>query len=148
MTINKSVFSNAKDMLRKYVAAKGLRNTSQREIILNAFLSAGKHITVDELFEKIREKNPEIGYATVHRNLRLMCDCGIADEIKIGQGKTRFEPKLDQKHHDHLICLKCGQFTEVNDEKIEKLQDKLAEVNDFIPQRHKLEIYGICKKCR
>ena len=140
--------SKAKEMLRQYVTKNGLRNTNQREIILSAFLSAGKHITVDELFNIIKEKNPEIGYATVHRNLRLMCDCGIADEIKVGSGKTKFEPKFDHKHHDHLICLKCGQFTEVNDEKIEMLQDKLAQANDFIPTRHKLEIYGICKKCR
>jgi len=147
MTINKIEMSKAKEMLRKYMAEHGLRNTSQRQIILSAFLSAGKHITVDELFDRIREKNPEIGYATIHRNLRLMCDSGIADEIKIGKGKTRFEPKLDHDHHDHLICLKCGQFTEVNDEKIEKLQDNLARANDFIPMRHKLEIYGLCKKC-
>jgi len=47
-----------------------------------------------------------------------------------------------------LICLKCGTFIEVHDEKIEMLQNKLAAANDFIPQRHKLEIYGICRKCR
>lgn len=147
--ITKSIeISKAKELLKEYVAKHGLRNTSQREIILRAFLSAGKHITVDELFDRIKEKNPEIGYATVHRNLRLMCDSGIADEIKIGKGKTRFEPKLDHQHHDHLVCLECGQLTEVNDEKIEMLQDKLARENDFIPTRHKLEIYGVCKKCR
>lgn len=148
MFVKKIDMDKAKEMLRGYVADKGLRNTSQREIILEAFLSAGKHITVDELFDSIKAKHPEIGYATVHRNLRLMCDCGIADEIKIGKGKTRYEPKLDHKHHDHLVCLKCGQFTEVNDEKIEALQDKLARANDFIPVRHKLEIYGFCARCR
>ena len=148
MSYKKIDMSKASEMLREYVAKNGMRNSSQRAIILSAFLSAGKHITVDELFDSIKEKNPEIGYATVHRNLRLMCNSGIADEIKIGKGKTRFEPKLDHKHHDHLVCLKCGQLTEVNDEKIEILQDKLAQANGFIPMRHKLEIYGLCKKCR
>lgn len=148
MIIKNLDIGKAKEMLKEYIAEHGLRNTSQREIILSAFLSAGKHITVDELFDSIREKNPDIGYATVHRNLRLMCNSGIADEIKIGKGKTRFEPKLDHEHHDHLICLKCGQLTEVNDEKIELLQDKLAQANGFIPMRHKLEIYGLCQKCR
>jgi Fe2+ or Zn2+ uptake regulation protein len=36
----------------------------------------------------------------------------------------------------------------VKDEKIEKLQDKLAEANGFVPMRHKLEIYGLCRKCK
>jgi Fur family ferric uptake transcriptional regulator len=91
---------------------------------------------------------PEIGYATVHRNLSLLCACGLADEIKIGKQKARYEPKFGHEHHDHLICTKCGRFIEVNDPKIESLQEKLAEANDFLPVRHKLEIYGTCKKCK
>ncbi|OGW76476.1 MAG: transcriptional repressor [Nitrospirae bacterium RIFCSPHIGHO2_02_FULL_40_19] len=138
----------AKDIFLNYIKEKGLRNTNQREVILDTFLHANKHITVEELFNTVKKKNPEIGYATVHRNLKLMCECGVADEIKIGTSKARFEQKYGHEHHDHLICLKCGRFIEVNDDRIEKLQDKLAEANDFIPQRHKLEIYGLCKKCK
>ena len=140
--------SKAKDIFRNYIQEKGLRNTQQREVILDEFLSADRHITVDELFNVIKEKNPEIGYATVHRNLSLLCESGIADEMKIGRQKTRYEPKLEREHHDHLICMKCGRFIEVHDIKIEKLQDKLAEANDFRPVRHKLEIYGYCRECR
>lgn len=142
------VVNKARDILRDYLKEKGLRNTRQREIILDAFLSGGRHITGEELFNIIKKKNPEIGFATVHRNLNLMCECGLAEELKIGKQKARYEQKIGYEHHDHLICLKCGRFIEVNDEKIERLQDKLAEANDFIPMRHKLEIYGLCKKCR
>ena len=138
----------AKNIFRNYIKEKGLRNTSQRDEILDAFLSSEKHITVEKLFTLMRMKNPDIGFATVHRNLSLLCECGLAEEIKIGNQKTRYEPKLGQKHHDHLICLRCGRFIEVNDIKIEKLQDKLAEANGFVPVRHKLEIYGICKECK
>src|SRR3990170_7184631 len=137
----KSIFSD-------FITKKGLLNTRQRGAILDAFLSANKHITADDLFALVRKRYPGIGYATVHRNLKLMYECGLADEIKIGNKKARYEQKYGQEHHDHLICLKCGRFIEVNDEQIERLQEKLAEANDFVPQRHKLEIYGLCKKCR
>lgn len=135
-------------IFRNYIKEKGLRNTRQREKILEAFLSAEKHITAEQLFSALREKNPDIGFATVHRNMVLLCECGLADEIKIGKQQTRYEPKFGQKHHDHLICLRCGKFIEVNDRKLEKLQDKLAEANGFLPVRHKLEIYGICRECK
>lgn len=138
----------AKDIFRNFAHEKGLRNTQQREIILDAFLSAKKHITIEELFHLIKAKHPEIGYATVHRNLSLLCESGIAEEMKIGNQKARYEPKFEQEHHDHLICMKCGRFIEVHDEKIEHLQEKLAEANDFRPVRHKLEIYGYCSGCR
>lgn len=141
------VTMKAKDIFRKYLKEKGLRNTAQREIILDAFFSADKHITAEDLFNIIKGKNPEIGYATIHRNLSLLCESGLADEIKIGTKKARYEPKFGRQHHDHLVCLKCGRFIEVSDGKIERLQDKLAEANDFVPVRHRLEIYGICKDC-
>jgi Fur family ferric uptake transcriptional regulator len=142
------IADKAREILGNYVKDKGLRNTRQRDAILDAFLSADKHITVEELLDIVRTANPEIGYATVHRNLRLMTECGLADEIKIGKQKMRYELKLGHEHHDHLICIKCGRFIEVHDDKIEKLQEKLAAANDFTPVRHKLEIYGICKKCK
>ena len=50
----------AKDIFMNYIREKGLRNTQQREVILDEFLSADRHITVDELFNLIKEKNPEI----------------------------------------------------------------------------------------
>jgi Fur family ferric uptake transcriptional regulator len=142
------IMNKASDIFRNYIKEKGLRNTRQREAILEAFLSGEKHITVEELFNLAKKKYPEIGYATVDRNLKLMVECGLAEEMKIGKQKTRYEQKIGHEHHDHLLCLKCGRFIEVRDDKIEKLQEKLAEANDFTPMRHKLEIYGFCKKCR
>lgn len=140
--------NEARDILFNYIKEKGLRYTKQREEILEVFLTAGKHITVEELYNGLKKKNPVIGYATVHRNLKLMTECGLADEMKIGSEKTKFEQKYGHRHHDHLICLKCGRFTEVNDERIEMLQNRLAKANDFVPLKHKLEIYGLCKRCR
>ena len=139
--------NEAKERLAAHIRDKGLRQTRQREIILDAFLSARPHITAGELHELVAKKHPEVGFATVQRNLNLFCESGIAEEIKIGRQKTRYEKKIGQEHHDHLICLKCGRFTEVRDMKIEKLQDQLALANGFAPLRHKLEIYGICRNC-
>lgn len=138
----------AKEVFIRYLRDKGLRHTRQREEILSAFLSADRHITAEELFNIVKEKNHDIGYATVHRNLKLMCECGVADEIKIGTKKTRYEQKQGHEHHDHLICMNCGSFIEVHDKRIERLQDKLAEASGFMPVKHKLEIYGFCSRCR
>lgn len=138
----------AKRIFKEYIKKQGLRNTRQREEILDVFLSSGGHITADELFDKVKKRDSSIGYATVHRNLNLLLEAGLAEEIKIGKEKTRYEHMHMREHHDHLICLKCGRFIEVVDENIEKLQNKLAEEKEFLPVRHKLEIYGYCKKCR
>lgn len=140
--------TSAKDIFVAHIRDKGLRSTRQREIILDTFLAAGGHITAEELHALVTREHPEIGFATVHRNLNLFCQSGIAEEIKVGKQKTRYERKVGQEHHDHLICLKCGAFIEVRDPTIEMLQDRLAEKAGFTPLRHKLEIYGTCKDCK
>ena len=132
---------------KRFITERGLRNTSQRDEILNEIINCGKHTTAEGIYEHLKRKNPTIGFATVCRNLRLMCEAGILNEIKIGNQKTRYELMNGGSHHDHLICMKCGAFIEVFSEKIEELQNEMAKKEGFKVLKHKLEIYGICKDC-
>ena len=110
----------AKEQFMQHIRQKGLRNTKQREEIVDFFFHINKHITADELYEQLKKKDPMIGQATVFRTLKHMCECGLADEIKIGRNKARFEQKYGHEHHDHLICTKCGRFIEIKSDEIEK----------------------------
>ncbi len=130
----------AKESFSAYLKKKGLRSTRQREDIIDAFLNADRRITAEDLCSILQKKFPGIGYATVHRNLKLMCECGLSGEIKIG------EQKHGHEHHAHLLCTKCDRFIEVKNEQIERFSDELAKANDFPPLRHKQEIYGLCSK--
>ena len=130
-----------------YLATKNLKHSQQRKEILGIFLNIDKHLTADELYRIIRKMYPGIGYATVYRTLKLLCECGLCRELKFDDGTTRYEHLYDHKHHDHLICTKCGRFAEVVDPDIERLQSKLFKLYKFYPQRHRMELYGICKRC-
>lgn len=136
------------EILEEYIALKNLRPSLQRKQILEIFLSIDKHLTADELFRIAKEKHSNIGFATVYRTLKLFCDCGLCRELRFEDGTTRYEHQYGHQHHDHLICTKCGKFIEVVDPDIERLQEKLFKQYEFYPQRHKMELYGICKKCK
>ena len=135
-------------ILEKFIMEKGLRYTPQREDILKVFLSVEKHLSADELYKIVKKKNHKIGYVTVYRTMKLLEEAGLCSEVDFGDGVTRFEHKYGHEHHDHLVCLKCGRYIEVVKQDIEKLQDVLAKENKFIPVRHKLQIFGTCRKCR
>jgi len=136
------------DILEQYIAAKGLKRSGRRNVILALFLSAGKHITPDELYRIVQKKYPRIGYATIYRTLRLLCECGLSRELKFQDGITRFEPLHGYQHHDHLICTRCGRLVEVVDPQIERLQEKLAKQHGFHPETHRMELYGVCRRCK
>lgn len=135
------------EILGSFIKETGLRYTPQREEILKIFLSVEKHLSADELHKIVEKKNPKIGYTTVYRTMKLLEEAGLCNEVDFGDGITRFEHRYGHGHHDHLICTKCGGYTEVVKPKIEELQEKLAKEKHFTPLRHKLQIFGICNKC-
>lgn len=132
----------------EFLKDKNLNFTKQRESILRTFLKIKRHLSVDEFYEIARKVNPHIGHTTVFRALKLFCEAGIAKEVDLGERLIRYELKFGHKHHDHLVCTKCGRFIEVVDQKIEYLQDSLCKKFGFLAERHRMEIFGICKKCK
>jgi Fur family transcriptional regulator, ferric uptake regulator len=137
-----------KQIFRQFISSKGLKTTRQRDVILDAFLSSDRHMSIEDLYLKLRVKNPRIGYATVYRTLKLFAESGIAREIQFGDGQTRYEHVAEGEHHDHLVCTRCGAIIEFENETIERLQNEVANSYGFIIETHKLELYGTCAKCR
>jgi Fur family transcriptional regulator, ferric uptake regulator len=135
-------------IFKDFIAEKGLKSTRQRDIILDCFLSSDRHLSIEELYLKLRSKHPGIGYATVYRTLKLFAESGIAREMQFGDGQTRYEHVEEGEHHDHLICTRCGTIMEFENETIEKIQADVAASHDFIIQKHRLELYGLCARCR
>ena len=135
-------------IFENYLGNKNFKHSEQRKKILNVFLSIDRHLTADELYRITKKKYPSLGYATVYRTLKLLCECGLSRELKFENGTSRYEHLYGHQHHDHLICTKCGSFLEILDPEIERLQEKLIKIHGFSPQGHRMELYGICKNCR
>lgn len=132
--------------LGAYLEQNQLKHTKQRELILSAFLEAKRHITSEDLYQTVRELHPNIGYTTVYRTMKLLVEAGLATERHFDDGITRYE--IEQEHHDHLVCLKCGGIQEFECEMIEATQEEIAERHEFQVLRHRHELYGHCRECR
>lgn len=125
-----------------------MKVTRQREEIAKTFLDSPHHLSAEELYRQIQKAHPELGLSTIYRTLKLLVESGLASRREFGDGITRYEPTSGGQHHDHLICINCGAIIEFENQKIEELQNEVAEKNDFTVLRHKLELYGYCQKCR
>jgi len=128
---------------------KNLKFTKQRELILKFLHENEEHFTPEEIYILLKKQNPtlNIGIATIYRTLTLLEDANIASSISFGtQGKV-YELGV-KKHHDHLICTKCGKIIEFFDETIESQQEVIAKKFDFKMQEHTMKIYGICQDCQ
>lgn len=133
---------------KNYIKENNIKQSKPREKILKKFLETEKHITITELYELIKKEYPDIGIATVYRAMKVICDSGLAEEIDIGDGTKRFEHKFEHKHHDHLVCIKCGKIIEFENESIEALQKEICKEYNFTIVNHKLQIFGYCSNCK
>lgn len=138
----------AHDRVTAHMEEKGLRSTEPRRLIIDTFLAAHKHLTIDELLAEVRKQNPRMGYVTVYRTLKMLAESGAAVEHQFGDGLTRFEPAETACHHDHLICVKCRRITEFEAPEIEDLQAKVAAEHGFEVHSHEHVLYGLCAACR
>lgn len=133
--------------MREFLKTKGFKTTPQRELIFRSFFELGQHVSVDELYEKVRQKDRSVGYSTVWRNLKLICQVGLAEEVNIGDGITRYD-RVTQVPHGHLYCSGCKTFIEFSVEQVVGILARMAGEHKFSPEGFKIEIHGYCEKCR
>lgn len=137
---------------KKMIRSMGLKITDQRLTIINCLHETDpkfgeRHITAQELFERVSKKDTKIGFATVYRFLRDLANKQLVTEVRMGGQPSRYELSTIG-HHDHLTCTKCGKICEFENKKIENLQMQVAEYFGFTLTHHILELYGRCPSCQ
>lgn len=139
---------NALNRFADYIVRNKLKNTPQRRLIASIFFESGKHLTTEELYNVVRKEDSSVGQATVYRTLKLLSRAGLAKEHHFGETTARYEPIIDDSHHDHLICTACGKNVEFEDEDIERAQIRLAKRHGFTLTSHRMLLFGLCAACR
>lgn len=127
--------------------AKGYRLTPQRIMVVDALHGAQEHISAEEIFELIRKKYPYANISTVYRTLELLKELGLAAEISIGDGITRYHARENSGHH-HLVCTKCGGIISLPENELAPLREILEKNHKFKADINHLAIFGLCSSCR
>ena len=126
----------------------GLKATLPRIKILN-FLEESKirHMSAEDVYKAMLDSGEEISLATVYRVLTQFEQAGLVTRHHFEGGHSVFE--LDEgKHHDHILCVKCGRVDEFVDSVIEERQRKIAMEKGYDMTDHSLYIFGICHRCQ
>lgn len=136
------------EVFLKHIQKQGLKRTAQRDLILEVFLRSEGHVSGEDLYRLVREKDPTVGQTTVYRTLRLLTEAGLAREVRFGDGRAHYEHNYKHEHHDHMICSECGKIIEFYSPELEAIQDAMAARYKFQLTEHLLRMIGICADCR
>ncbi len=126
---------------------EGVDRIDERLAILETFLSTENHMTAADLTGILKEEGFAFSEDFVVENLKLFSRFGFAQEEKFTDQVPRYEHRHLGKHHDHLICVRCGTILEFYNPEIETLQRNVAQQMGFHDLQHKMEIYGLCDNC-
>lgn len=139
--------------LRGKLSEHGYKMTPQRKEILQIFVdnSDSHHMSAEDVYNILRKKQSEIGLATVYRALDLLSELGILVQVDFGDGCARYElntadPKVHRHHH--LICLKCKNVIEFEEDLLDQLEAYIEKKSGFQILNHEVKFFGYCSECR
>ena len=136
------------NLLKKALKKEGLRYTQQRQLIWDELCSSEEHRDAEEIYLSLRKEGVNASRATVYRTIDVLVKNKLVRKLDLGDGKARYENKIDSSHHDHLICVKCGKIEEFMNDKIEAIQDDIVKSLGFKMIRHIHQLFVLCDKCQ
>lgn len=125
------------EVLRK----EGLRYTSQRQAVWDEIKKSEEHRDAEDIYLQLKSNNHNVSRATVYRTIDVLVKNQMVRKMDLGDGRNLFEPRIDDEHHDHMICLDTGRIIEFFDEDLEDLQDKIAEKHGYKVVRHVHQLF-------
>lgn len=136
------------ERFRRYLRDHHQPVTQQRDHVAEIVLTSDDHLSVEQIRRRLAERGTRVGLATIYRTVDLLTRSGLVRGHDFGQGFRRFEPVPTQSTHEHLICERCGSVTEFAHERLERMLPIIADEYGFRPERHRIEIYGVCRDCQ
>jgi len=126
----------------------GLKVTHPRTRILEVLEDAAdRHLTAEDIYQKLRAQDEDIGLATVYRVLTQFEAAGLVIKHHFEGGQAVYE--LDRgSHHDHMVCVETGRIIEFYDERIEAIQKEIAAKHGYEIEDHALVLYVRPRKSR
>jgi Fur family ferric uptake transcriptional regulator len=124
----------------------GERVTPQRLSVAESLASAGRQLTAEELWERVRRQEPGIGRATVFRTLDALVAAGAARRLEADSHVYSYVA-CQPEHHHHLACRSCGRVDEIGERLVRPFMERLAAETGFAIDDARLDFYGTCAGC-
>lgn len=124
---------------------KKCRNSCQRKIILEELRKTTTHPTAKQLYLLVKKRLPEIGIATIYRNLDHLEKTNQVIKIRSKENEARYDGRSGT--HCHLICRECNHILDLMDVQKISIKSKELKQTGFKIDPSYAEIFGTCQAC-
>jgi Fur family peroxide stress response transcriptional regulator len=125
--------------------SKGYKATPQRIAICRFAINSRDHPTAQQVYDEVKKIHPTVSLATVYKTLQVLKNLDLIQELDLPHGQARFDSYM--KPHINLICLQCGNITDLDDTTALEITSKVAAAAKFKPKGQRIDIFGTCRRC-
>jgi len=132
---------NGRD-LNQRLGVSGFRFTPQRQRVYDVLWHKRDHPTAEDVFIRAKQGMPEISMATVYNCLDALVKSGLARQVTLERGATRFCPNMEE--HCHYYCDTCGKVFDVpfpTDSAV------MPHPKGFKVDHYDIAVHGLCAAC-
>jgi Fur family ferric uptake transcriptional regulator len=125
---------------------KGFKLTPQRKLIMDIIHDNEAHLTAEKIIDHVQDRMPGVHKSTIYRTLEILEKAGCVYKSALGDKFIYHHP--EEGHHHHLVCRKCGQSIDCDEDiftPVEKLIGK--EYGFHIDFKH-VVMSGLCPECQ
>lgn len=97
---------------RERLAARGLRPTRARRLILSHLAGRLDHPDADSIRDGLMAEGERVGPATLYQNLSRLVAEGLVTRLSGPDGVMRFDAKVEP--HPHAVCRRCAVIVDVD----------------------------------
>lgn len=116
--------------------------TKNAKYILEIINDSREHLTAEQIYLRLKEKNEKAVLATVYNNLASLYDQGLIRKVSVEGCPDRYDKIVK---HDHLVCRRCGKLSDIL---LEDLTERLQKQLGVPMLSYDLRIHYICPECR
>ena len=128
--------------LNQRLGVSGFRFTPQRQRVYDVLWDKRDHPTAEEVFIRAKQGMPDISMATVYNCLDALVKSGLARQVTLERGATRFCPNMEE--HCHYYCDTCG---EVFDVPFPTESAVMPHPLGFKVDHYDIAVHGLCAAC-
>tara|TARA_B110000438_G_scaffold10776_1_gene10809 strand:+ start:2758 stop:3189 length:432 start_codon:yes stop_codon:yes gene_type:complete len=129
------------ETLKNILKNEGLRYTKQRQGVWDEIRSSSEHRDAEEIYLHLNNNNIKVSRATVYRTIDVLVKNNLVRKMELGDGRALYEHKLDEEHHDHIICVETGKIIEFYNEDLENLQEDIVKKHGYKLVRHVHQLF-------
>ena len=137
---------NHTDQFKNILKNEGLRYTTQRQQVWDDIRNSSDHRDAEEIYIQINKdsklhQGKKVSRATVYRTIDVLVKNNLVRKMELGDGRALYEHKIDEEHHDHIICVDTGKIIEFYNEELERIQENIVKEHGYELVRHVHQLF-------